>query len=146
MEPSFYLSVGAVLISFISLAWSIHVGNRDRAKLKATSIFYEPESPEEGAPYLEIKVMNYGRRPIILTGIGSEYPSGGWEWTSFLNKKTVRLGENDKFEQVIEAGDSYTVEPFDGEKAIDLWFEDTLGRRYRIKNVKKDLKKLWGKI
>ncbi len=144
MEASFYLSAGAVLISLISFVWAIHVGNRDRAKLKATSTFYEPESPEDGVPYLEVKVMNYGRRPVILTGIGAKYLSSESAWIS-LEKKAVRLGENDKFEIFINAGDCYTVDPLDGKKAIDLWFEDTLGRRYKIKSVKKHLKRLWTK-
>ena len=40
--------------------------------------------------------------------------------------------------------DSNTMSP-DGEIAVDFWFEDTLGRRYIVKNAKENLKKFWEK-
>jgi len=61
---------------------------------------------------------------------------------SYIEKKDSRLAENEKYEITIRAGDSNTMSP-DGEIAVDFWFEDTLGRRYKVKNAKENLKKLW---
>lgn len=90
---------------------------------------------------MEVKARNYGRRPVILTALWSESSSGD-AWCTDLENWAVRLGENDRFEITIEAYDTSTVSPMDGEEAVDLWFEDTLGRRYKIKNAKQHLKKL----
>jgi len=62
---------------------------------------------------------------------------------SYIDKKDGRLAENEKYEITIRAGDSDTMSP-DGEIAVDFWFEDTLGRRYKVKNAKENLEKLWG--
>ena len=143
MEGLFYLSAClsacAILISLISLAWSIHIGRRDRGKLKATSKLYRSDS---GVPYLQVKAVNHGRRPVILTMLGADFP-GGWGGI-YLEKGTFRLGENEAFEETVRAGDHYTMS-HEGEEAIDLWFEDTLCRRYRVKNAKEHLKELWDK-
>ncbi len=141
MGSSFYLSVCAILISIISLAWTIHVGLRDRGKLKTCSQLYRKPDSTDFA-YMKVKAVNQGRRPIILTMIGSDFPGDSWSATYFEGGP-IRLGENESFEKTVEAGDNRTWSD-EGEKAIDLWFEDTLGRRYRVKSAKKNLRKLWG--
>ena len=62
---------------------------------------------------------------------------------SYIEEKEDWLAENEKYEITIRAGDSDTMSP-DGEEAVDFWFEDTLGRHYKVKNAKENLKKLWG--
>jgi uncharacterized protein (DUF2345 family) len=74
---------------------------------------------------------------------GKDYSDGAWGG-SYIEEKEGRLAENEKYEITIRAGDSDTMSP-DGEEAVDFWFEDTLGRRYKVKNAKENLKKLWGK-
>jgi len=140
METSFYFSAGAILISITSLIWSIHIGKRDRAELKATSTFYDSGSREHGGPFLKVKAVNHGRRPIILTALCSKSSSGD-AWCTYLDQP-VRLGEKDEHGFKVEAYDTCTISPRDGKEAVDLWFEDTLGRHYRIKNAKQHLKKL----
>ncbi len=141
MEVLFYLSVCAISISLISLVWSIHIGRRDRGKLRATSRLYF-NGPDSDVQHLEIKAVNHGRRPIILRILGSDFSDGSREGI-YLKKGGLRLGENEEFEKTIRAGDSYSMS-HEGEEAIDLWFEDTLGRCYRVKNAKENLEKLWG--
>ena len=149
MEISFYLSILAILISCISLIWSIYVGCRDSGNIKATSEIYYfdmtgySEKPSVEIPYLKIKAVNCGRRPVILSMFGADYSNGSWGG-SYIEKEVGHLAENEKYEKTFNAGDSDTMSP-DGEEAVDFWFEDTLGRRYKVKNAKENLKKLWGK-
>jgi len=140
MEISFYLSIFAILISCISLVWTIYVGYRDRGNIKATSkISYS--GPDSKYFHLQVKAVNYGRRAVILSMFGVDYSDGSWGG-SYIEEKEGRLAENEKYEITIRAGDSNTMSP-DGEIAVDFWFEDTLGRRYKVKNAKENLKKLW---
>jgi hypothetical protein len=149
MEISFYLSILAILISCISLIWSIYVGYRDRGNIKATSeisyieITSYSEKPSKIIPNLKIKAVNCGRRPVILSMLGSIYSDGSWGG-SYIEKEVGRLAENEKYEKTFSTGDSDIMSP-DGEEVVDFWFEDTLGRRYKVKNAKENLKKLWGK-
>ena len=146
MEASIYLSACAIGISFVSLAWAIHIGRRDRGKLKTSSRLRRfglgPED-EEYEEYLEVKAVNCGRRPIILTMLGADFPNGGWIG-GHIKDGMLRLAENEAFTKDIRPGDPDTM-PFEGEEVIDLWFEDTLGRRYKVKDAKKNLKKLFWK-
>lgn len=141
MEISLYLSISAIIIAFISLFWSIYLGYRDRGNIKATSeISYN--GPDSKYFHLQVKAVNCGRRPVILSMFGKDYSDGSWGG-SYIEEKEGRLAENEKYEITIRAGDSDTMSP-DGEEAVDFWFEDTLGRRYKVKNAKENLKKLWG--
>jgi len=141
MGISLYLSIGAIIIACISLFWSIYLGYRDRDNIKATSKIYS-NGPNSNIFYLQVKAVNYGRRLAILSMFGADYSDGSWGG-SYIEKKVGRLAENEKYEITIRAGDSDTMSP-DGEEAVDFWFEDTLGRRYKVKNAKENLKKLWG--
>ena len=142
MEISLYLSISAIIIACISLFWSFYIGYRDRGNIKATSkISYS--GPDSKYFHLQVKAVNCGRRPVILSMFGKDYSDGSWGG-SYIEEKEGRLAENEKYEITIRAGDSDTMSP-DGEEAVDFWFEDTLGRRYKVKNAKENLKKLWGK-
>lgn len=142
MEVSFYLSACAISVSLISLVWSIHIGRRDHGKLKATSKLYY-SGPESDVQYLQVRAVNHGRRPVILRMLGLDFGDGSWEGI-YLKDGGLRLGENEVFEKDIRVGDSYSMS-HECEEAIGLWFEDTLGRRYRVKNAKENLEKLWGR-
>jgi len=148
MEISLYLSIGAIIIACISLFWSIYLGYRDRGNIKATSKIYYiditsySEKPSKKISNLKIKAVNCGRRPVILSMFGADYSDGSWGG-SYIEKEVGHLAENEKYEKTIRAGDSDTMST-DGEEAVDFWFEDTLGRRYKVKNAKENLKKLWG--
>ena len=148
MGISLYLSIGAIIIACISLFWSIYLGYRDRGNIKATSEIYYieltsySEKPSKNIPNLKIMAVNCGRRSVILSMLGTNYSDGSWGG-SYIEKENSHLAENEKYEKTFNAGDSDTMSP-EGEIAVDFWFEDTLGRRYKVKNAKENLKKLWG--
>ena len=104
---------------------------RDRANIKTSSKFY-PASEFSGASF-DFTVINAGRRPIILRMRGGVDKDGDWVGT-YLGKDQagLRLGEHERFEPT----------PYNVVTLVDLWVEDTLGRRYTIKDAKKNLASL----
>jgi hypothetical protein len=140
MKVSLYLSAFAILISLISLVWSIHIGRRDRGRIKATSKLLKSVSR---SLYLEVRAVNHGRRPVILTMLITDFANGSSFGSYLIPEEKCRLEEGEFFEQAIKAGDNYTIS-HEGVEAINFWFEDTLGNRYKVKNAKKHLKVLLG--
>ena len=138
MTRSEIVSVLALFLSVISLGFSIYVNLRDRANIKTTSQFY-PAS-ESGPAAVHFSVVNAGRRPIILRMRGGVDKSGGWIGT-FLGKDQsgLRLGEHERLDHTMKKQDIFEQTPDDLMTLADLWVEDTLGRRYPIKDAKKNL-------
>ena len=147
MNLSLCLSILAILISLLHLVWSMYIGYRDVGHIKANSKIYYiefsnyKENKTIKNPNLKIEAVNYWRRPVILTFLHTKYSNNAWG-TSYIDKENGYLKENEKYEIDFKPGDSNTFSP-DGEQAVELWFEDTLGRRYKVKNFKKNLKELW---
>ncbi len=139
-QISFILSVCAILVSLASLIWSIHTGLRDRGQLRTTATIYT--SGDDGINYLQLKAVNHGRRPVILTMLRKKW-SNGTVSGEYLANNGVRLGENEEYKKTFDIHDKNEVSE-DGEEreAMDLWFEDTLGRKYRIKDIENKLKNL----
>ena len=138
MRATDYLAIAAFLVSLTSLAFSIYFGFLDRSRLKASSRYYPPW--EDSPAYITVSAVNHGRRPIILTWLGGYYKDGNWEATGLgKNKIGLRLGENERFEETIDSAHNILYNQTES-RITDLWFEDTLGRRYKVKNAKKDLK------
>lgn len=139
MEVSFYFSITAILISLASLGWSIHIGNRDKGKLLVKSKLYNIDS----GPFIRIKAVNYGRRPIILTTLWACYPDKTASGTMLQEK---RLNENEQFERDINEHDLVYFDDEGNEKeVIDYYLEDTIGRTYKVKNIKENLKTIKSK-
>ena len=143
MNVSLYFSGAAVLISLLSLCWAIHIGNRDRGKLLAQSKIYKQSNFYETMPdvlYIKLKAVNCGRRSIILTMLWRHYDDKAVVG-SVLG--AIRLGENEQFERDLQDNDIVNVDD-DGNvrNLINLFFEDTLGSSYPVKNARKHLKQI----
>ena len=138
MMRSEIISIFALLISGVSLGFSIYFNFRDRANIKTTSDFY-PAS-ESGPASVHFTVVNAGRRPIILRMRGGVDKNGGWIGT-FLGKDQsgLRLGEHERLDHTMGKQSLFEQTPDDLMTLADLWVEDTLGRRYPIKDAKKNL-------
>ena len=147
MDLSLILSVIAIIISIISLLWNIFIGCRDKGNIKATSeIFYIGiskigENKTIKIPKLKIKAVNCGRRPVILERLDIKYANNKC-MGSYIDREAGYLSENESYEFEIEPGNSNAFSP-DGENAVDLWFVDTLGKRYIVKDAIGNLEKLW---
>ncbi len=137
MRATDYLAIAAFLVSLTSLGFSIYFGFLDRSRPKASSRYYLPW--EDRPAYITVSAVNHGRRPIILTWLGGYYKDGNWEATQLGNDRMgLRLGENERFEETIRS-DHHILYNQTESRITDLWFEDTLGRRYKVKNAKKHL-------
>ena len=141
MSQSMIISLAAIFISLSSLAvtfWSVW---RDRPQLKFTSHFYP--SSEYGSANIRVRVVNAGRRPLILRLIGGDY-SGGYRSGTYLGDsgKGLRLGEHEFFEESITRGHHMCLDA-EGKLLIRLWFEDSLGRRYVVPESERDVKALF---
>jgi hypothetical protein len=129
----------AVCISVASLLVSGFSYFRDRAVLKATSQFIQP--PDE-SPYVYVRIVNKGRRSIILRMWGG---SDGKDWSGnyFGNaKEGLRLAEHEMHDFIINRDGLYNPTPDADIIYADLWVEDTLGRRHKIKNAKANVARL----
>ena len=58
-------------------------------------------------------------------------------------KTGVRLGENERFSESIDESHHMLFDQETGAAVTNLWFEDTLGRRYPVRNAKKHLKRFF---
>ena len=138
MDASFYFSIIAILISLASFGWSIHIGNRDKGKLLVKSELYSMDKGKEH--FIRIKAVNYGRRPIILTTLWARYSDNTSSGTIWQEK---RLNENEKFEEDLTIHDLIYIDEDGNEKEIvDYYLEDTVGRTYKIKNIREHLKRM----
>lgn len=139
LEPSPWIATG---ISALALIVSSLNYVRDRAWLQATCKFVQPP---ESNPYVYVHIVNKGRRPIILRMWGG---TDGKEWSgSFFGneKEGLRLAEHEMHDFTIDREGLFNPTPYTDIVYADLWVEDTLGRRHKIKGAKASLAKLWGK-
>ncbi len=142
MNTSDYLAILALIISVISLIISWYFGFRDRAHIKTFSelIYYHGSE----IPNLKIKIINKGRRPIYLVTLGSELDDGSNKSNRLGNDNNgLKLGENEKYEIEKKNKDVTYVDPYGKlRELVNFWIEDSLGRKYIIKDSEKNIKYL----
>ncbi|MHB8519975.1 MAG: hypothetical protein ACYDH9_04385 [Limisphaerales bacterium] len=99
---------------------------------------------EDRPPSMRVEAVNVGRRAVILTLFGGYYEDGRWRGTYIGDSNTgVRLGENERFTEDMDDR-HHMLFDCEAEVAVtDLWFEDTLGRRYRVKGARKHLQQFF---
>lgn len=141
-ELSTLLSLSALIVSLISLAFSAHFGLRDRFKLVTECKFFADD--EHGPAQIQLSVVNAGRRIAVLKYFGGDYSDGGGaglmigEDTSGLQLNEQEIYERrfnwDSLHEILDGGVVKTFKNF--------WVEDTLGRRHVIKGSRKSIKKL----
>ncbi len=145
MQFAEWLSLVALVISVGSLAASLHFNLRDRAKVKATSKYYP--GVEDGVPMIELSVVNAGRRPVVLRMWGGTDAEGGWVGTMInSNEGGKRLAEHERYDVKLLRDDLIACTPDGDVVLVDLWFEDTLGRRHHVAEAKDHARKLWARI
>jgi len=143
-----YLPMIAILISIFSLSVSIFLAWRDRGRLKASCIAYTHQDTGEYS-YLRVKAVNLGRRPIALRYLWGNYEGNNQSGYELSLQKSL-LNESEFYEESIGKFDGMMM--FTGEhgelneELIDLFFEDTKGKKYKVKKSKEMVSKLWGSI
>lgn len=139
MIDALHVSIAALVVSFASFMVSIYSSLRDRGRLKTKSflIFDDAGSDE---PIIRIEAANAGRRPLILRMWGGSDDRGEFIGT-YIDKESEgkRLGEHERIEFTLRRSDlGFSLD----DNVIDftwLWFEDTLGRRYLVKDSRRNI-------
>lgn len=145
MSGSVVLSVCALVISLVSIGFSVYFNFRDRGKVVASSIF----SPggEHTTSYLGIVVVNAGRRPVVIRMWVAEDENGEWIGHHVGEKGAgLRIEEHGRTEIILRDDDL----PFESASCeiipTNIWIEDTLGRQYSVKDIKVNLERLVGSL
>lgn len=139
------ISIAALVVSTFSLIFTVYFNLRDRPRLKVTSryfpgVFY-------GDEYVLITALNVGRRPVFLKSFGGEDNAGLWIARHLhTDCSGLRLGENERYEIRLKRDDLIECGPDDDIEFYDIWIEDSLGKRHRVKNAKTNIAKLRGKM
>jgi len=131
----------ALVVALISLAFSIYNIMRDRGRLRATSNFFPPDEYGDGG--VRIVVVNHGRRTVILPWLYFDDLEGGALGSRIEGgKPDLRLGEHERHELVLHRSDLYQHTPMEDIDAVTMWFEDTLGRKHKIKGIEENIRLL----
>lgn len=167
MDAAASLSIAAILISAISAGITVFSYIRDKSKIIAWSevLYDKSKSLDNPPPCFYLKIVNIGRRPIVLTSIEKRGRNGRWSnplaepklekpidavlkerklRDVFSTKNTSKVLQEAEFFEI-----SYDVEDFpfevfsfdDGEitEATDFFILDILGKKYPVKNAKKNI-------
>jgi len=142
MPDSDTISLVALVVSILSLGFSVYFNFLDRARVVTTCKFY-PES-EYNAAHVAVSILNAGRRAFILRLLVLANREGEWIGT-YLNKEQggLRLSEHERHDLTLKHQDLFESAPDGVIEVTDCWFEDTLGRRHRPKGIRGCLKRLW---
>ena len=136
MDAFDYLSISALIVSIISLGGTFYFNIRDRMKVQATSKLYASH-PDYDKAHLEIKVVNIGRRIAVLTLFGGDLENGRWQGEALgESEKGLHLAEHEFYKYKFYKDDILAVSPDFESNYIELWFEDSLGRRHKVKDSK----------
>jgi hypothetical protein len=147
MNISVWISIAALVISLTSLVSSIYFNSKERASLKTTSVLYRGD--DEIEPKISVSAVNAGRRPLVLRMLVGTDDAGEWVGTYMGDKEHgKRLGEHERFELTLTCSDL----GFFHEEIVEfteLWFEDSIGRRHRIKDSRRNIEQfrvVWKKF
>lgn len=148
MQLSDLISILALIVSLVSAGFSISFGLRDRAAIRTTSKYLPAEQDQEGPispPVLVLEVANFGRRDVYLEYLYVQYGRSGhlsmaettWEGDKFGR---CRLGEGDKYTQAFDPDNDGILKDEQGEEATDIFFQDSLNRRYHARDAGAQIK------
>jgi hypothetical protein len=142
MTLSEYIPYIALAVSVLSFITSFYFGFRDRVWVRAESKFY-PAHPEYDHAHLNIRVVNRGRRIAVLTLFGGDLVDGGWQGEHLGEKdRGLHLSEHQFHERKFYREDVIASAPDHDSEYVELWFEDSLGKRHKVKNSRKGIQQL----
>lgn len=142
MSASEVIPYIALVISILSFITSFYLGFRDRVRVHATCKFY-PEHPEYNRAHLVVRIVNRGRRVAVLTIFGGNLADGGWQGENLgAKERGLHLTEHEFFERKFYPEDIVAVAPDGESEFVELWFEDSVGKRHKVINSRKGIMQL----
>jgi hypothetical protein len=99
---------------------------------------------QTGPASLLVEAVNHGPGEITILSLKGSYKDGSVH-DIILQNSGKKLGQGDRLARVIMPIDQFggQFEGFynkDGIELVDIWFEDTFGRKHRLKHAKKYLR------
>lgn len=149
MPDSTYISLIALGTSVLSLFVSIYNSGRDSARLRVTSRFVAAWQSFDAIIYVDI--VNTGRRTMILDAHVSAATirnrfglrkTVNWSGVYFEYRKGLALAERETHTIEIRVPDLIHDSGEDMFECDDMWIEDTLGHRHKIKQIRPNIAKL----
>ncbi len=140
MTTADILAIIALCVSGASLVLSICALLRERDRLRATSKFHPAHRGHP--PSIELEAVNEGRRPIVLVALVKDFADGSSTAMPLGEGSGIRLDEKEKFSEGLYITDPDFLCNEEGCAATDLWFKDSVGRRYTIRNAREHLEQL----
>lgn len=131
------ISVTALFVSMLGFALSLYLAWRDRSNVQAKSFAHAHERTGELSS-ISISITNAGRRPVnllYLWGIYEDKSQGGQR----LEDVGKKLNEGDIHELEFGKFDGMMVNGDDMSALVDLFIEDSTGRRHKVKDAKKNI-------
>lgn len=140
-RTSLFVSAASFLVSLVGLGVTAYNASRDRAAIRATATYYSYASPTAQAKVV-IKVVNVGRRPLGLHALIGLTSTSDWaEWR--LGSSGALVLPEGQYREIVWHKHDLRTGPGTGPWLFtDLRIEDVDGTRYRVKNAKKNLRKL----
>jgi hypothetical protein len=149
MEFSDYLSLVALSVSLLAAVSSIYFNLLDRlTRVEARSEFCASNMEEDG-PYspagILITIINHGAKPVDLEYLyfqygkqgGSRYAETVWDGDKYGRYRLEpELG---KYDQFFSDDDACIFTSEHGIRATEIYFQDSRGRRFRVKGSKRSL-------
>ena len=103
-------------------------------KIKAESRYFAGSQDYDRA-HLLIRVVNHGRRIAILRMFGGDLEGGGYSATFLGDEHAgILLGEHEFYERKFYVEEVEHIYPDRESNYIELWIEDSLGKRHIVKN------------
>jgi hypothetical protein len=134
MTLSEYIPYIALAVSVLSFVTSFYFGFRERVWVRAVCKFYQAH-PEYDRAHLRIRVVNRGRRIAVLTMFGGNLVDGGWQGEHLGEKERgLHLSEHQFYERKFYREDVVALAPDYVSEYVELWFEDSLGKRHKVRN------------
>lgn len=137
------LSIAALFFSILSLGVSYYSIFLDRGRLRLKSNYYVTSEGASG--YIRLYVVNIGKRPVVLKQWGGNAKDGTWAAESF-NNGNLHLNEGQSHSwSVTRDAACYTDDDGNFFEYIDLWVEDSAGKRHVFKDSHKHVRRFWEK-
>lgn len=134
IDTTTVIAIYGAILSSTAIVWNIMRDKRS-IKVSASAGFIGHQDGSESTSIYSFQAVNTGKRPITLTSVGIEIENG--ISSQFIDDTNLpkKLNEGDKVSFYRES--SELKKELANHKPKYLWFNDTTGKIYKSKSVKK---------
>lgn len=144
LTPTNWIAVIALVVSLISLAISTLGYLRDRPKLKIKARLYQSDEEQRAPGFIEVNVVNIGRRPIYLVLLWGTNQDGVGSGKYFdYQGPGIKLGEHEfktfRLTHLPRGADQYAAEDVIDDEIIEferMSIEDSTGKRHNVSGIR----------